>query len=99
MSKSTKRYGKVLFKKGGSIDANPAPTGIAIRQLLDANTQAQKMYKRDYDKLSDRQKQEVHYVLRSKEEKTQQHDRLGSAVDQMIDLLWDRDRDRRAKEV
>jgi hypothetical protein len=36
--------------------------------MLAANTQAQKMYKKDYDRLNDKQKQAVHYALRTKEE-------------------------------
>lgn len=66
MSKSISRYGKVLFKN--SIEVTPAKSVSSVQYMLAANTQAQKMYKKDYDRLNDKQKQAVHYALRTKEE-------------------------------
>jgi hypothetical protein len=63
MSKSTNRYGEVLFSARVTVDANPTPTKKQLRQRAKLESAAKKEFNKSYDNLTEKQKSDLHGKL------------------------------------
>lgn len=60
MSKSTNRYGQVRYRLTSTVEANPRPTQKVLNQWAELDEFATKEFGKVYDKLTDRQKSDLH---------------------------------------
>jgi hypothetical protein len=63
MSKTTKKYGKIVFRLKTTIDIKPVPTDRLKAEWKALDIYARKDYNKPYDALKDKDKAEIHFRL------------------------------------
>lgn len=63
VSKSTQRYGKVLMTARTFIDASPEPPKKVLRQLAKYDSAAKKQFGKNYESLTNKEKEDLHLRL------------------------------------
>lgn len=71
MSKSTKRYGKVLYRLTSTVESDPQPSKKLLKQWAELDEFAQKEFGKLYDQLTERQKSELHFNIKDGKYKDQ----------------------------